>query len=184
MLFTPVAASGRHLFLDAAVFQEILLVFFQQPPQQEISLMNQHQRNVGKRDIIAQLADADIIGWRRMLLAPLPGIHALLATNIPFLVAMIAKIVLVILLQFLEACLCHIHQFDASLHRSCARLVALSDVLLARASSLHHLVNSAVANLRQIMLHEIECDVVDALRLLEGDKVLVIALGSKEFVIV
>lgn len=61
MLFAPVAASGRHLFLDAAAFQEILLVFFQQPPQQEICLMNQHQRNVGKRDIIAQLADADII---------------------------------------------------------------------------------------------------------------------------
>ena len=97
---------------------------------------------------------------------------------------MIAKIVLVILLQFLEACLCHIHQFDASLHRGSARLVALGNVLLARASRLFHLVDRAVAYFRQIMLHEIECDVVDALRLLEGDKVLVIALGSKEFVIV
>ena len=119
-----------------------------------------------------------------MLLAPLPGIHALLASNIPFLIAMIAKIVLIILLQFLEACLCYIYQFDASLHGSCARLVALGNVLLARAGSLHHLVDGAVANPWQIMLHEIKCDIVDALRLLKSDKVLVIAFRSKEFVVV
>jgi len=40
MLFAPVAAGSGHLLLDAAVLQEILFVFFQQPPQQEICLMN------------------------------------------------------------------------------------------------------------------------------------------------
>ena len=62
MLFAPVAASSGHLFLDAAIFQEILLVLFQQPPQQEICLMNQHQRNVVLLDFIKSSKTASTTG--------------------------------------------------------------------------------------------------------------------------
>ena len=113
-----------------------------------------------------------------MLAAPLTGVAAPLAVHIPYLVAVVAQIVLVVLLQLLEAGLGHIHQLDAGLHRRGARLVALGDVLLARARGLLHLVHRAVANLRQVMLQEVAGDVVDALRLLEGDEFLVVALGG------
>lgn len=73
---------------------------------------------------------------------------------------------------------------DTSLHRSSARLVAFGNILLARTRSLHHLVDGAVANLRQVMLYEIKRDVVDAFRLLEGDKVFVVTFGCKEFVVI
>ncbi len=115
MLFAPVAASSGHLFLDAAIFQEILLVLFQQPPQQEICLMNQHQRNVGKSDVVAQFADAHIIGWRGMLLAPLTGVLALLAVYIPHLIAMIAQIGKLTFIYLLHYLFCLLEDVDDAL---------------------------------------------------------------------
>ena len=65
--------------------------------------------------------------------------------------------------QFHQACPCHVGQFYLRLARSHCRLVALGNVLLARACRLHHLVNGAVA-LGQETVGEVVCDVVDDLR--------------------
>ena len=64
MLFAPIATSLRHLLLDAAILKEFLLILLQQPAEKEICLMDKHERDVGQCDIVAQLADAHIVGWR------------------------------------------------------------------------------------------------------------------------
>ena len=97
---------------------------------------------------------------------------------------MVAQIVLVVFLQFLETGLNHIHQFDTGFRRSGACLVTLGNILFARAGSLLHLVDGTVAKLWQIMLNEKQSDVVDALRFLEGDKVFVVAFGGEKTVVV
>lgn len=93
--------------------------------------MDKHQCNVGQRYVVSQFADAQVVGRLAMLLAPRSGIEALLAAGVPNLVAMIAQIVLIVLLQLFQARLCHVHELDTRLHRCSASFVALSNVLLA-----------------------------------------------------
>ena len=168
------------MLLDAAVGKEIALKLLQEFPEQIVSLVDEHKGDIGQRDVVTQLAHTLIVLCLRMLAAPLTGVAALLAVDIPNHITMISQIVLVVLLQLLEARLSHVDKLDASLHRGCSRLVAFGNVLLARACGLLHLVDRAVAYLRQIVLQEIVGDVVDALRLLKGYEVLVVALRREE----
>lgn len=168
------------MFLNATVDKEVSLEPLQELPEKIVSLVDEHKRDIGQRDVVAQLAHALVVLCLRKLTAPLAGVATLLAVDIPNLVAVVAQIVLIVLLQLLEARLCHIDKLDARLRRGGSRLVAFGDVLFARASGLLHLVNRAVANLRQVMLQEIVGNVVDALRLLEGDEVLVVAFRSEK----
>ena len=116
MLFAPTATGLRHLLLDAAILQEFLLILLQQSPEQKISLVDKNECNVSQSDVVAQFADAHIVGRGRVLFAPSAGILALLAVDIPHLIAVIAQIVFIVLLQLFKARLCHVHQLDACFH--------------------------------------------------------------------
>ena len=183
MLVAPFAAGLGHLFLDAAVLEEVLLELFDKVLQQVIGLVDEDEGDVRQGDVIAILAHALVVDGVRMFLAPLSSRNALLTVGIPNLVTVIAQIVLVVLLQFLEACFGNVDQLDASLHRGGSSFHALGNVLLPAARCLLHLIDRAVAYRRQVMLHEIDGDIVDAFRFLEGEEVLVVAFRGEEIAV-
>ena len=183
MLVAPFAAGLGHLLLDAAVLEEVLLELFDEVLQQVIGLVDEDEGDVRQGDVVAILAHALVVDGVRMLLAPLSGGVALLAAGIPNLVAVVAQIVLVVLLQLLEAGFGHVDQLDASLHRGGSRFHAFGNILLPAARRLLHLIDRAVAYRRQVMLHEIDGDVVDAFRFLESEEVLVVTFRGEEIAI-
>ena len=90
-----------------------------------------------------------------------------------------AKVIFIIVEQFLQAGLRHIGELDFRLARGGGGLVALSDVLLARASRLHHLVDGSVALLQE-PLAEVEGDVVDHLRHLIDPQIAIMPMLREE----
>lgn len=101
--------------------------------------------------------------------------------DIPFNKISYSEIIFVVKQQLLKACPCNIYKFYFSFCRSSGRCRALCNVLPSATGCLHHLVNSPIPFL-QMRMGKIISNVVDTLRLLEGNKLSIVALLRQECV--
>src|SRR5207249_3037081 len=92
-----------------------------------------------------------------------------------------AKVVFVVIQQFLQAGAGHVGKLDLGFPGGERRLAALEDVLFAGAGGLDHLVDSAVA-LGEEFVRKAEGEVVDNLGFFEGEESLVVASAREEAV--
>ena len=91
------------------------------------------------------------------------------------------EVVFVVLEEFLEAGLGHIHQLDFGLGGRRGGRAPLDDILLAATGGLHHLVNSTVAA-RQKVRTEVARHLIDYICLPVAQQLLVVARIGHKFV--
>ena len=140
-----------------------------------ILLVEQHNKHVGDSLIGALLCCLNIEVGLVVLFTYTARLLVLLAFNVPLHQLSDAQVILKIFEEFLQTCFCHIQQFEFCLCRRRRSRNALSNILLARARGLHHLVYRAVA-LRQIAMRKVVRHIIHAHRFLEAQQFLVIPL--------
>ena len=69
----------------------------------------------------------------------------------PFCEISYPKIIFIIKQKLIKACFCHIRQLYFCLCRSCGCFAPFSDILLARAGGLYHLIYSSVTFVKEMM---------------------------------
>ena len=169
----------EHALFDAAFLDEAVLHGLQQTLEHVVGLVDEGDAQVGYLLVVHLLNLAGIV-FLYLLAAGILA-HGVVAwvELAPLLQASHAKIIFIIVEQFLQAGLRHIGELDFRLARGGGGLVALSDVLLARASRLHHLVDGSVTFLQE-PLAEVEGDVVDHLRHLIDPQIAIMPMLRKE----
>ena len=163
MLVSVIGACFEHAFFDAPFGDEAVLHGFEQALEHDAGLMEQGDAEVGNL-LIVHLADMLGIGALDAFRAGI-GAHGFVARveRSPLLKMASAEVVFIVVEEFLETRLCHIGELDFRLARRGSRLIALGNILLARARRLNHLVNGAVA-LGEVAMSEVIGDVVDDFR--------------------
>lgn len=172
--------DGGHSFSDAPLFCEVFLEPFYQSPEDDVGLVDERDRQIGDGLVSAFADDRHIVGTAVVVGAVVLRRLGAVVVEGPLFESSYSEVVLVVHQQFVEACLCDVHQFQLGLRGGgrCGR--AFSDVLLPRSCSLHHLVDCSIA-LGEVLMGEVEGDVINALRLLVGYKVFVVSSLREEW---
>src|SRR5438477_9887522 len=136
--------------------------------------MNQTERDIGDHGRRAALhKPAIVLEALRRFAAKLADVSRFLGILVPYGQVADAEVVSVVVKELLKARACHIGELYLGFLRRERGFTALQNVLFARTGSLDHLVDGAVT-LRKKSVGKAEGDVINHLRLLEGEKCLII----------
>lgn len=152
-----VAGAGLvHALLDAAFGDEGLLEVLQVAVDHGVDLEAEGEADVAELFFVPDLGIGEVVFGVVVLLGEV--LHRLEAwmIGLPLAEAVLVQVVAIVLLELADAAARYVQQLQFHLGGCLAILRALDDVLLARTCSLYHLVDSAIAVLRQEALAEDE----------------------------
>lgn len=178
----PVLAGAVHLFLDAAVLEEVAFLPFYESADEGITLVNQGDGDVRDDLVGAVLNLLAIDGGVEMRLAEGAGLDASRIVIGPLLQSPHTEIILIIEEEFVEGGTVHVGQFQLHLAGGDTVDVSFCQVLFAGACGLYHLVDGPVAGLEELVGEKIG-DVEDAFRLSEGQQRAVVVALTQEILV-